>query len=118
MARTCGSALRQSIEREILSRPLVAEILAVTSDDETLRQLVTQGDGVAFWPAKTWPKPDPEKVRLCHLGGVHFTRELYALLPPENPEGKESPLMRAMVEFFHGLEDGQVWKMTETEEME
>ena len=113
-----GSALRQSIEREILSRPLVAEILAVTSDDETLRQLVTQGDGVAFWPAKTWPKPDPKRVRLCHLGGVHFTRELYALLPPENPEGKESPLMRAIVEFFHGLEDGQVWKTTETEEME
>ena len=40
------------------------------------------------------------------------------LRPPENPEGKESPLMRAMVEFFHGLEDGQVWKTTETEEME
>ena len=100
-----GSGLRQSIQREILSRPLVAEVLAVTSKDETLRHLVTQGDGAAFWSAKTWPRPDPSKVRLCHLGGVHFTRVLYALLPPESPERKESPLLEALVEYFRELEE-------------
>ena len=83
----------------------VAEVLAVTSKDETLRHLVTQGDGAAFWPAKTWPRPDPSKVRLCHLGGVHFTRVLYALLPPESPERKESPLLAALVEYFRELEE-------------
>ena len=103
-----GSALRQSIQREILSRPLVAEVLAVTSSDETLRQLVLQGDGAAFWPAKTWPRPDPQKVRLCHLGGVHFTRTLYALLPPESPERKESPLLGALVDYFRALEETPV----------
>ena len=103
-----GSALRQSIQREILSRPLVAEVLAVTSNDETLRQLVLQGDGAAFWPAKTWPRPDPQKVRLCHLGGVHFTRTLYALLPPESPERKESLLLGALVDYFRALEEAPI----------
>ncbi len=98
-----GSALRRSIQQEILSRPLVAEILAVTASDETLRQLCIQGDGAAFWPAKTWPRPDPEKVRLYHLEGVQFSRTLYALFPPEHPERRKSPLTEALVEFFRTL---------------
>ena len=99
-----GSALRQSIQREILSRPLVAEILAVTSKDETLRDLVAHGVGAAFWPSKTWPRPDPERVRLCHLSGVHFTRQIYALLPPERPDLRDTPLLEALVDYFQELD--------------
>ena len=99
-----GSALRQSIQREILSRPLVAEILAVTSRDETLRDLVAHGVGAAFWPSKTWPRPDPERVRLCHLSGVHFTRQIYALLPPERPDLRDTPLLEALVDYFQELD--------------
>lgn len=100
-----GGALRQSIQREILSRPLVAEVAAVAATDETLRQLCLRGIGAAFWPEKTWPKPDLSRVRLFHLSGVHYTREIYALLPPEHPERKKSPLLEALIEFFKELDE-------------
>jgi len=102
-----GSALRTRIQQEILSRPLVAEVLAVTSDNEILRRMVLQGDGAAFWPEKTWPRPDPSRVRLLRLEGAVFRRELYALLPPEQRDNRETPLLEALVRFFGELNTGK-----------
>lgn len=97
-----GSALRAFIDQQVLSMPAVMEIQAVASDSQTLRQLVEAGDGAAFWPEKTWPRPNPETTVLRPLSNFPLTRELYAILPPQRGR-QDNWLLDAITTFFQGL---------------
>lgn len=100
-----GSDLRTLIDRQILSLPAVMEVQAVCARDETLRQLVELGDGAAFWPQKTWPRPDPETTELVHIRGLDLRRSIYALLPPQRSQSSRNPLLPAVREYFASLPD-------------
>lgn len=102
-----GSSLWEMVQKEVLSRPVAPEILAVSASDELLRQLVHRGDGAAFWPEKTWPWPDPKTVILCRLSEINFHWDIYALLPPEKRTGEKNPLLEALVEFCAGLSENR-----------
>ena len=98
-----GSGLRGILDRALRDIPGAPEAGVTASDNETLRKLVLMGDGVTFWPEKTWQRPDPQKVRLLRLAGIPLKREIYALLPPER-KGLEGDLLRRVIEFFKTLE--------------
>ena len=98
-----GTSLRALLDRQILSMPAVMELQAVASNSQTLRKLVELGDGAAFWPEKTWPRPDSKLVALLPISGISLRRELYAILPPQRPEGAENPLLEAVIAFFADL---------------
>lgn len=97
-----GSALRSLLDRQVFTLPAVMEIQAEVSDGETLRRMVEAGDGAAFWPEITWPRPNPETTALCPLAGISLTRKLYAILPPQ-PRQQDNRLLDAVVAFFADL---------------
>lgn len=98
-----GSDLRSLIDRQILSLPAVMEVQAVCARDETLRQLVELGDGAAFWPQKTWPRPDPGTTALVPILGMELRRRIYALLPPQRAQDSQNTLLSAVREYFAAL---------------
>ena len=98
-----GSDLRSLIDRQILSLPAVMEVQAVCARDETLRTLVRQGDGAAFWPQRTWPQPDPETTALVSIRGLELRRDIYAILPPQRPRTGRDLLLEAVREYFSAL---------------
>lgn len=98
-----GTALRALIDRQVFTMPAVMEIQAVVSDSQTLRRMVEAGDGAAFWPEITWPRPDPKTTTLLPLAGIPLSRELYAILPPQRGQQQDSPLLAAVTAYFGDL---------------
>lgn len=98
-----GSELRSLLDRQVFSMPAVMEVLAEVSDGETLRKMVEAGDGAAFWPEITWPRPNEETTSLCPLAGITLTRKIYAILPPQ-PRQQKNPLLDAVMAYFEDLD--------------
>lgn len=100
-----NTALRGLLDRQLLTLPAVVEIQAVVSDGTTLRQMVQAGDGAAFWPEITWPRPDPASTVLLPLTGFSLHRELYALFPPQRKRKNGQRLLSALTAYFGSLAD-------------
>lgn len=98
-----NTALRGLLDRQLLTLPAVVELQAVVSDCSTLRQMVQAGDGAAFWPELTWPRPDPDLTALLPLAGFSLKRELYALLPPQRERKTGQRLLSALTAYFREL---------------
>lgn len=98
-----GSDLRALIDRQILSLPAIMEVQAVCARDETLRTLVALGNGAAFWPQRTWPRPDPNTTAMVSIRGLDLRRDIYAILPPQRARAGRDPLLEAVREYFSAL---------------
>jgi DNA-binding transcriptional LysR family regulator len=94
-----GCALRSLIEQNL--EPSLLHVRAVAAQGEDLRQLVRGGITASFWPEKTWPRPDPETTILQEVPGIHLSREIYAIFPPQH--APEERLLTALQGFFAEL---------------
>jgi DNA-binding transcriptional LysR family regulator len=95
-----GTALRDLVDQSFRTLPDMQNIRAVAAEGEVLRELVNSGLTASFWPQKTWPRPNPETVRLQEVPGVSLSREIYAVLPPQGCRENIRPLLEDLREFF------------------
>ncbi len=97
-----GTALRTLIDKQLQSLPVSLGIRTAAKEAQTIQDLVMSGDGAAFWPERTWPKPDTAHVTLYDVAGIELRQNIYAILPPKRLSQKDC-LLDSIICFFDRL---------------